>query len=63
MNGLLSIKILRLRYVYRIIMLPVVLYGCEIWSLILSEKCRPRVFGHRVLRKLFGPKKDEVTGD
>jgi hypothetical protein len=44
--------------VYKIISLPVVLYGCESWSLIL----RPRTSENRVLRKVFGPKKDEVTG-
>ena len=41
--------------------LPVVLYGCETWSLILREECRPRVFENRVLRRVFGPKRDEVT--
>jgi len=42
--------------------LPVVFYGCEIWSLILKEERRLRVFENRVLRRIFGPKKDEVTG-
>jgi hypothetical protein len=46
-----------------IIILPVVLYGCETWSLILREKLRLRVFENRVLRRIFGPKKDEVTGE
>jgi hypothetical protein len=41
----------------------VVLYGCEIWSLILKEEHRLRVFENRVLRRMFGPKRDEVTGD
>jgi hypothetical protein len=41
----------------------VVLYGSEIWSLILREDHRLRVFENRVLRKIFGPKKDEVTGE
>jgi hypothetical protein len=40
----------------------VVLYGCETWSLILREEHRLRVFENRVLRKKFGPKRDEVTG-
>jgi hypothetical protein len=40
----------------------VVLYGCETWSLSLREDNRPRVFENRVLRRIFGPKKDEVTG-
>jgi len=48
--------------IYRIIILPVVLYGCETWSLTLREERRLRVFENRVLRKVFGPKKDEVTG-
>jgi hypothetical protein len=41
----------------------VVLYGCETWSLILREENRLRVFENRVLRSIFGPKRDEVTGD
>jgi hypothetical protein len=41
----------------------VVLYGCEIWSLTLREEHRLRVFENRVLRRIFGPKRDEVTGD
>jgi hypothetical protein len=48
--------------IYRTIMLPVVLYGCESWSLILREECRLRVFENEVLRRLFGPKRDEVMG-
>jgi len=48
--------------VYRTIILPVVLYGCEIWSLTLREESRLRVFENRVLRRVFGPKRDEVTG-
>ena len=42
--------------VYRTIILPVVLYGCETWSLTLREECRLRVFENRVLRIIFGPK-------
>jgi hypothetical protein len=38
------------------------LCGCEIWSLTLSEERRLRVFENRVLRRVFGPKKDEITG-
>jgi hypothetical protein len=49
--------------IYRTIILPVVLYGCESWSLTLREECRLRVFENRVLRRIFGPKKDEVTGE
>ena len=44
------------------IILPVVLYGCETWSLILWEECRLRVFEERVLRRLFLLKRDEVKG-
>jgi hypothetical protein len=40
----------------------VVLYGCETWSLTLKEEYRLRVFENRVLRRIFGPKRDEVTG-
>jgi hypothetical protein len=46
---------------YKTVILPVVLYGCETWSLTLREEYRLRVFENRVLR-IFGPKKDEVTG-
>jgi len=49
--------------IHRIIILPVVLYGCETWSLILREKRRLRAFENRVLRRIFGPKRDEVTGE
>jgi hypothetical protein len=48
---------------YRKIILPVVLYGCETCSLTLREKRRLRVFENRVLRRIFGPKRDEVTGE
>ena len=49
--------------VYRTIILPVVLYGCETWSLTLREERRLRVFENRVLRRIFGPKREEVTGE
>jgi len=49
--------------IYRTVILPFVLYGCETWSLILREELRLRVFENRVLRRIFGPKRDEVTGD
>jgi hypothetical protein len=48
--------------IYRTIILPVVLYGCESWSLTLREECRLRVFENKVLRRIFGPKRDEVIG-
>jgi hypothetical protein len=44
------------------IILPVVLYGCETWSLSLREEHRLRVFENRVLRRIFGSKRDEVMG-
>ena len=44
--------------IYRTIILPVVLYGCETWSLTLREKLRLRVFENRMLRRIFGPKRD-----
>jgi hypothetical protein len=43
--------------------LPVVLYGCETWSLTLREEHRLGVFENRVLRRIFGPNRDEVTGE
>src|SRR5215469_6191789 len=49
--------------IYRTIILSVVLYGCETWSLTLREGRRLRVFENRVLRRVFGPKMDEVTGE
>jgi hypothetical protein len=54
-------KNVRIR-IYKTIILPVVLYGCETWSLTLREEHRLRVFENRVLRRIFGPKRDEVTG-
>jgi hypothetical protein len=49
--------------IYKTVILPVVLYGCETWSLTLREEHRLRVFENRVLRGIFGPKRDEVTGE
>ena len=49
--------------IYRTIILPVVLYGCETWSLTLREERRLRVFENGVLRRIFGPKRGEVTGE
>jgi hypothetical protein len=43
--------------------LPVVLYGCEIWSLTLRKEHRLRVFENRALRRIYGPKGDSVTGE
>jgi hypothetical protein len=49
--------------IYKTIILPVVLHGCETWSLLLREEHRLRVFENRVLRRIFGPKWNEVTGE
>jgi hypothetical protein len=49
--------------IYRSIISPVVMYGCETWSLILREEFRLRVFENRVLSRIFGPKRDEITGE
>jgi len=49
--------------IYRTIIFPVVLCGCETWSLILREERRLRVFEKKVLRRIFGPKRGEVTAE
>jgi hypothetical protein len=49
--------------IYKTIILLVVLYWCETWSFILSEEYRLRVFENRVLKRIFGPKRDEVMGE
>jgi hypothetical protein len=49
--------------IYKTIILPPVLYGCETWSLTLNEEYRLRVFENRVLRRIFGPKRDGITGE
>ena len=48
---------------YRTIILPVVLYGCEAWSLTARKEWKMRVFENMVLRRIFGPRRDEVTGE
>ena len=60
-SGLLS-KNLKIK-IYRTIILPVVLHGCETWSLTLRKEPRLRMFENRVLRRIFGPKRCEVTGE
>jgi hypothetical protein len=47
--------------IYKTIILPVILYGCETWSLTIREEHRLKVFENRVLRRIFGPTRDEVT--
>ena len=60
-NVLISIsKNLKIK-IYRTIIFPVVLYGCETWSLTLREERRLRVFENRVLMRVFGPKRDDLT--
>ena len=49
--------------IHRTIILPVVFYGCETWSLTLREEQRLRVFENMVLMRIFGPKRDELTGE
>ena len=49
--------------IYRIIILPFVLYGCETWSLTLREEHRLKVFENKLLRGIFCPKRDEVIGE
>jgi hypothetical protein len=55
-------KNLKIR-IYKTIILPVVLYGCETWSLTLSKEHRLGAFRNRVLRRIFGSKRDKVTGE
>ena len=55
-----AIKNLKMK-IYRITILPIVSYGCETWSLILREEIRRRVYENRALRRIFGPKRNEVT--
>ena len=61
----LQVAIQKFKYqdIYRTIILPVVLYGCETWSLTLREERKLRVFENMVLRRIFGPRRYEVTGE
>jgi len=58
----LILKIINIK-TYRTVVLPVVLYGCETWSLTLREERRMRMIENRVLRRTFGPMRDEITGE
>jgi hypothetical protein len=49
--------------IYRTIILPIVLYGCDTWSLTLREERKLRMFENKVLRRIFGPRRDEITGE
>jgi hypothetical protein len=62
-QNLLSPRLLSKIRICKTIILPVVLYGFETWSLALSEEHRLRVFENRVVRRKFGPKEDEVKGE
>jgi hypothetical protein len=55
-------KYIKIR-IYKTIILPVVLYGCETLSLTFREEHRLRVFENRMLKRIFGPKRDEVNGE
>ena len=61
MSSSLLFKYIQIK-IYRTTILPVVIYGCETWSFILRDEHRLRMFENRVLRRMFGPKRDEVTG-
>ena len=66
MQNLLSSSLLSKNFkikIDRIIIVTVVLYGCETWSFTLREERRLKVFENRVLRRIFGPKRDEITGE
>jgi hypothetical protein len=58
-----SIVIEKLIRIYKAIILPVVLYGCETFSLTLKKEHRLRLFENRVLRRIFGQRRDEVTAE
>ncbi|PSN39257.1 hypothetical protein C0J52_25751 [Blattella germanica] len=65
LQGLLSSQLLlniKLK-IYKTVILPVILYGCETWTLTLREEKRLRVFENKILMKNFGPKRDEETGE
>jgi hypothetical protein len=55
-------NLLSSRLIYKTVILPVVLYGCETWSLTVKEEHKLRVFENRLLRRIFGPKRDGLTG-
>ena len=61
-SSLVSKNVSRLRYI-DLRFLPFVLCGCETWPLTLREECRLKVFENWVLRRIFGPRRDEITGE
>jgi hypothetical protein len=62
LSSLLLSRNVKVKIRYKTIILPVVLCGCDTWSLTLKKEHRLRVFESRVVRRIFGPKRDEVTG-
>jgi hypothetical protein len=65
-QSLLSSRLLSRNVKFKIdksMILPVLLYGCETWSVTLREGHRLRVFENRILRRIFGPKRDDITGE
>jgi hypothetical protein len=62
LSDCLLLKTLKIR-TYKTITLPVIMYGCEHWSLTLREEHRLRVFENRALRRIFSARRNEVTGD
>jgi len=62
LSSRLLLKNLKIK-IYRTTILPVVLYGCETWSLILREGRKLRMFENMVLRRIFGPRRNEVKGE
>ena len=62
LSSMLLSKNLKIK-LYRTIILPVFLYGCKTWSLTLREERKLRVFENMVLRRIFGPRRDEVMGE
>ena len=62
MSSSLLSKSLKIK-IYITIILPVVVYDCETWSLTMKEERRLRVFGNKVFRRIFGPKRNELTGE
>jgi hypothetical protein len=58
-----AIQKVKNEYIYKIIFFPAVWNGCKTWSPTQREESRLRVFENRMLRRIFGPKRDEVTGD
>jgi hypothetical protein len=63
LSSLLLSRNVKIKKIYKTIIPLIGLYRCETWSLTLREENRLRVFYNRVMRRIFRPKRDEVTGD